>query len=51
MNNLVRSLGIVVLGLTLSTGVSAAEAVVTPEQIAAAKTPAEHEAIAVAYEQ
>ena len=51
MNSLVRSLGIVVLGLTLSTGVSAAEAVVTPEQIAAAKTPADHEAIAVAYDQ
>lgn len=51
MNSLVRSLGIVVLGLTLSTGVWAAEAAVTPEQIAAAKTPAEHEAIAVAFEQ
>jgi len=39
------------LAAVLSSGVHAKDAGVTPEQIAAAQTPAEHEAIAAAYEQ
>jgi hypothetical protein len=35
----------------LSSGAYAGDAVVTPEQIAAAKTPADHEAIAASYDQ
>jgi hypothetical protein len=51
MNHLARMLSVAALGVALCTGAQAGDAVVTPAQIAAAKTPADHEAIAVAYEQ
>jgi hypothetical protein len=51
MNRFVTMLSAGAVAIMLSTSAYAADAVVSPEQIAAAKTPADHEAIAAAFDQ
>jgi hypothetical protein len=50
MNRFVEMMSAGAVAILLSGGASAAEPVVTPAQIAAARTPADHEAIAAAYD-
>jgi hypothetical protein len=50
MKQLTKLLTAATLAVVLTSGAYAADSVVTPAQIAAAKTPADHEAIAVAYD-
>ena len=50
MNRLLTALNAGVVAVMLSSGAYAGDAVVTPAQIEAARTPADHEAIAAAYD-
>jgi hypothetical protein len=50
MNRFVAMMSAGAVAILLSGGVAAAESVVTPAQISAAKTPADNEAIARAYD-
>ena len=50
MNRFVAMMSACAVAIMLSGGTSAAEPVVTPAQISAATTPADHEAIAAAYD-